>query len=447
MATRQHLLNHLLNHRYLGNAVLLLLSVWAMASEAAELTVIKPEKAGVSSERLQRLVTLADAYVDSGKLAGMVLMVNRGGKMVYSKATGTRSVDDVQPLKKDDLFRIYSMTKPITAVAAMQLYEAGHFHLSDPITKWLPELADLKVMQADGSLVATKTPITMHHLLTHTAGFSYGFDPRDAVDQAYRAAGLWGAEDLSEFAEKIATLPLKYHPGEQWHYSIAVDLTGLIIERMSGLSFDEYLHKNIFEPLAMTDTFFQVPVDKLDRFLANHYWDRSSKQLKVIGSTVPGLGIDSSDDAMSNYHAVSLYSGGGGLVSTARDYMRFAEMLRAGGSLDGHRILGAKTLKFMTQNHLPATISASGSGENPLNNRFRGFGFGLGFGIILDPVSNQAIASRGAYMWGGAAGTIFWVDPEEDIVALAMIQLMGSPWALREDFRVAVYQALIESYE
>jgi len=159
----------------------------------------------------------------------------------------------------------------------------------------------------------------MHHLLTHTAGFSYGFDPRDAVDQAYRAAGLWGAEDLSEFAEKIATLPLKYHPGEQWHYSIAVDLTGLIVERMSGLSFDEYLHKNIFKPLAMTDTFFQVPVDKLDRFLTNHYWDRSSKQLKVIGSTVPGLGIDSSEDVMSNYHAVSLYSGGGGLVSTARD--------------------------------------------------------------------------------------------------------------------------------
>lgn len=260
------------------------------------------------------------------------------------------------------------------------------------------------------------------------------------ANQRYRAAQLFQAKNLTAFVEKLAQLPLQYHPGEQWHYSVAVDVTGLIVERLSGMPLDQYLEKNIFQPLGMADTFFSVPADKMDRFLPNHYWDRKGESLKTIGA-------DAGGGAMSSYTDVTLFSGGGGLVSTAHDYMRFAEMLRAQGSFKGNQILSPKTVKFMTKDHLPKNTTVSGSGENPLSQAFRGFGFGLGFGVITDVVETQASGSEGSFMWGGAAGTIFWVDPEEDLVALCMIQLMGSPWPLREELRILTYQALTESLE
>ena len=333
------------------------------------------------------------------------------------------------------------MTKPITATALMQLYEQGKFHLSDPVHKFVPELKDVQVLNEDGQRVPVERPMTMQQLLTHTTGMSYGFNPmNDPVDKLYVGAKLWAAKDLDDFAARLAELPLKFQPGAQWHYSIAVDVTGLVVQRLSGQRFDEYLAEHIFAPLGMKDTFFAVPEAKAERFLPNHIMNPQTGKMMTIPND--------SSDAMRNYFDVSLFSGGGGLVSTAMDYMRFAEAMRNGGELNGVRILGAKTVDYMSSNHLDASISAEGSGEAPtLNAALRGFGFGLGFGLVLDPAAGGVIGSIGEFSWGGAAGTVFWIDPVEEIVVVSMIQLMSSPWPLRSDLKVATYQALIDSYQ
>ena len=402
---------------------------------------VAAEKVGMSSERLNRITQMSQRYVDQGKFAGVITMVARKGKLVHFEAVGTKGADDKRALKKDDLFRIYSMTKPITAAAAMQLYEQGKFQLSDPVHKYVPELKDLNVL-LDGELVPVKTPMTMHQLLTHTAGFSYGFNPAgDPIDKLYQQAKLWSAKDLGEFATLVGKLPLKFEPGSQWHYSIAVDVTGLIVQRLSGMPFDEYLQKNIFEPLTMKDTFFEVPKNKAERFLPNHYWN---PQTKALG-TIPNKPDDA---AMANYHNVSLYSGGGGLVSTAMDYMKFAEAMRSGGVLNGQRILSEKTVNYMAKNHLPSGMAATGVGESPGQSaEQRGFGFGLGFCVVTDAVKAAVMGSNGEFNWGGAAGTVFWIDPVEEIVVVGMVQLMGSPWTFRQDLKIASYQAITESYE
>ncbi|MGI9323254.1 MAG: serine hydrolase domain-containing protein [Pseudomonadales bacterium] len=405
-----------------------------------------PEKVGMSSERLERITTKIQEYVDTEKFPGVLTMVNRGGKIVHVAVAGNRGLNDNRRLRTDDLFRIYSMTKPITAVAAMQLYEQGKFQLSDPVSKFVPELKDLMVMTEDGELEPATHETTMHELLTHTSGFSYGFlSDTDPVDKLYFEADLWSAKDLTHFAEKLAKLPLQYQPGTKWHYSVAVDVTGLVVERISGMPFDEYLEDNIFKPLDMDDTFFQVPANKLGRFLPNHYYNTENEEVRPAEEQASLLGR-SEDTAMVNYEKVTLYSGGGGLVSTAMDYMRFAEMLRNGGSLDGARILGPKTIKFMATNHLPAVLAGKAQDDEQLRLIGRGFGFGLGFGVVTDAPSLQALASNGAFSWGGAAGTIFWVDPVEDLVVVGMIQLMMSPWPFRQDLRALTYQALTESY-
>lgn len=428
----------------------MLLSFFVVFSAIAEnLRNISPEKAGFSTARLERLNEIAEHYISSGKLPNMITMVNRGGRIVHFNAVGKQGMDDATPVKPDDLFRIYSMTKPITAVAAMQLYEQGGFRLTDPVSKYVPELADLKYTDENGELVDAE-PITMHQLLTHTAGFSYGFDPRDEIDQQYQQANLWASKDLTEFAERLSTLPLKYKPGSRWHYSVAVDITGLVVERISGERFDQYLKNHILDPLGMKDTFFEVPPEQLHRLVDNHVFDGETKKPKAFGRKefkVGVLGLQNADVAMINFEKVRLYSGGGGLVSTAMDYMKFGEMLRAGGSLGKTRILSPKTIKFMAKNHLPTTISGSGTGENPISPRVRNFGFGLGFSINMDPVASGTITSKGAYGWGGAAGTIFWVDPEEDLVVVGFMQMMLSPWAFREEIKTATYQALTKSYE
>ncbi len=408
-------------------------ALMAGQSLAAALETVKPRQVGMSDARLEQISSITRGYVEEGRIAGVITMVARHGKLVHFEAVGSRGVDDDRPLTKDALFRIYSMTKPITAVAAMQLYERGLFQLSDPISRFVPELSELTVQNGNGETEPASGPITMQQLLTHTAGFSYGFDPEDPVDQQYRESRALGAGNLDEFAEVLAGLPLKYHPGTQWHYSVAVDVTGLIVERLSGQPLDEYLKEHIFDPLGMTDTFFSVPENKWDRFLPNHRWDRQAGALRTLGP-----------ESWDRFRDVTLFSGGGGLVGTAMDYMRFAEMLRNGGSLDGNRILSPRTVEFMTLNHLPASISTGGSGENPGRGNGRdGFGFGLGFGLVTDVAASGVMGSVGEYSWGGAAGTIFWVDPVQDFVVVAMIQLMGSPWPLRSELKVAVNQAIV----
>lgn len=397
----------------------------------AGLVEAPPGEAGMSAERLNRITALTQRYVDEDKLAGVVTLVARDGKIVHFEAVGQRGADDDRPMTKDALFRIFSMSKPITAVAAMMLYEEGKFALSDPVEKFVPELAGLDVL-VGGELVPAERTMTMRHLLTHTTGLSYGFNPQNPVDRKYREVQPFAGEDLDEFAERLGTLPLAFEPGERWHYSVAVDVTGLVVQRLSGLSFDVFLKERLFDPLGMEDTFFNVPADKLDRLLPNHRWDREEERL--VQNEAP-------------YEETQLFSGGGGLVSSTMDYLRFSEMVRRGGELDGVRILSPKTVEFMTANHLPSTVSGAGSGENPRSGaETRGFGFGLGFGVNTNPVGSGTLGSLGEYSWGGAAGTVFWVDPVEEMVVIGMIQLMGSPWPLRGELKVLANQAITESH-
>lgn len=387
----------------------------------------------IDNEKLHQSVDeLMDNYVGNKQVAGMVVLVDYRGKVVYHKALGTRGADDERRASKNDLFRIYSMTKPVTGVAMMQLWEQGKFKLDDELSKHLPEFADIKVYNAEGEPTVPERPITMLHLMTHTAGFDYAL-VNTPVAQRIRSEGLLSSKDLEEFGAKASTIPLMYEPGTRWHYSIAVDVQGMVVERLSGQTFDVYLDENIFEPLGMTDTFFSVPEDKFDRLLPNHNWSRQAERL-----------IQHGERSFESFRDVTFFSGGGGLVSTSADYHRFARAVANGGELDGVRILEADTVELMRRNHLDDAIEArGGTGENPeaRGGRFSGFGFGLGFGVNTAPSTLER--GHGEYSWGGIAGTVFWIDPGEDLVVVGMIQLMRSPWPLSGDLHKAVRGALV----
>jgi CubicO group peptidase (beta-lactamase class C family) len=414
----------------------------------ADFNLSMPEKQGVSGAQLERLSQLSELYVEQGRVPGIVHLVLRNGEIIHYEAVGQRGANDSTPMKRDDLFRIYSMTKPITSVAAMQLYEQGKFQLSDPVTKFVPELKYLSVLNEDGTTSPSERTMTMHQLLMHTAGFSYGFHPlRYPIDKLYLAADLQKSTDLDAFASNLAALPLRSEPGEVYHYSVAVDITGLVVQRLSGLPLDEYIDRHILKPLLMNDTFFEVPSDKRHRFVQNHIINPQTGSLVDIAYAPAPYGYRKGV-AMSDYFDVSLISGGGGLVSTAMDYARFAEMLRRGGELDGVRILGPKTINFMTRNHLAEDSMHAAWEQMPTPDIGRpGFGFGLGLGVVTDSAAIGVLGSDGEYNWGGAAGTIFWVDPVEELVVVSMIQLMQSPWPFRADVKIAIYQALTASYE
>ena len=412
----------------------------------SQLNFSDPDSQGLSKERIQMISELSKRYIEDKKVANITTMVNRKGKIVYYESFGNRGFDDNREIKKDDLYRIYSMTKPIVSVAIMQLYEKGKFHLNDPVDKYIPELKDLKIAINKDSLIDAKNKITIKHLLTHTSGLSYGWSAHPA-DEFYRKANLFSSESSDDFIDKVSKLPLRFEPGTKYYYSISTDVLGILIERISGSSLSNYLEKNIFSPLEMVDTFFEIPKEKADRFLPNHTYDRKTKK---INTTDSGKFKDSKKiDAtmMRNYYDVKVYSGGGGLVSTAYDYMIFAECLRNGGELNGKRIIGSKTLKYMTKGHLPASVRGIGRGESLDDPILSARTFGLGFGIINSPETLGVIGSKGIYSWGGAAGTIFWIDPVEDIVVVSMIQLMQSPWNLRNDLKVATYQSIVDSFE
>ena len=393
----------------------------------------------MSSERLERITELSKEYINDFNIPGIVTIVSRKGKIVYYNAFGKREVQGEAELLKDDLFRIYSMTKPVTAVAIMQLYEQGKFNLNDPVSKFLPELEDLKVLNEDGDLESISTTMRMHHLLTHTAGFTYGFSD-DQVDIQYSNADLFLSENLEDFVNRVAKLPLKFQPGTRYHYSIAVDLTGLIIERLSGQSLDKYFTENIFKPLGMNDTFFQVPNDKRDRFLTRYRYDVKNKYPVEYPSNPR--------QAMSDFINVSMFSGGGGLVSSAMDYMIFAESLRNGGAYNGQRILSSKTIKFMTKNHLESVIKPFQGGDMDFLKKRNsdGLGWGIGFGLVKDTTKKQIVGSDGEYYWQGPS-SIFWVDPVEEIVVVSMIQIMNAPFDRRSDIKIATYQAIDDTYE
>ena len=413
---------------------------------------INPEKLGLSKEKLMAMENFfKEKYIQNGKLAGIQTLVARKGKVVHFKSTGLRDVENNKKIEKDTIFRIYSMTKPITSVALMQLFEQGLFQLADPVSKFLPEFKNPKVFLSGSYPHFMTSPaereITIRDLLTHTAGLTYGFHYRTNVDHAYRK--VWSGHrgdntdfsfpplDLENFSKSIASLPLEFSPGDKWNYSVATDICGRLVEVLSDMTLDAYFSKYIFKPLKMKDTSFYVPKNKLSRFAA--CYERTPKEY---------LKLQDSGDAKSGYSSMPLHlSGGGGLVSTTEDYFNFCQMLLNGGLFEGKRLLSRKTIELMTSNHLPGNqdMVTMGSEGSFSEIRYKGVGFGLGFGVNIDLADTQNSGSVGSYNWGGAASTFFWVDPKEELICILMTQLMPSGYyPIRMQMQSMVYSSFID---
>ncbi len=403
-----------------------------------------PESAGMSSERLDRIRPAFESYVTDGKLAGVVTVVTRGGKVVHVEASGHRDVEAGEPMTEDTLFRMYSMTKPIASAALMMLWEEGHFLLSTPLARILPEFAGTQVyVSGDGDDMQTappRRPIVIRDLMTHTAGLTYAFIP-SPVAASYAAAGLEGSaaavphDDLAHFVRELARQPLLAHPGAAWNYGLGLEVAGRVIEVVSGQTFREFLKERILDPLGMVDTDFHVPDDKLDRFAATY------------APTPEGGMVVIDDPETSAYRtAPKVEMGGSGLVATAGDYLRFAQMLANGGELDGVRILGTRTVALMMDNHLgPAYGPSPMSTLNLDMGMSEGMGYGLGGYSITDTGLTGLPASPGAYGWGGMASTDFLVDPEEELVLMVLTQLVPiGTYPLRPTMEVLTYQAIVE---
>jgi CubicO group peptidase (beta-lactamase class C family) len=391
------------------------------------------EDVGFSTGRLGRIDTAMQRYVDEKALAGLITMVARRGKLVHSDRFGVMDLETARPMELDTILRIYSMTKPITSVALMMLFEEGFVRLTDPLARFIPAFRNVKVLARDGTLVELEREITIHDLLRHTAGMSYnGYyeDTGDRVDKLYDEADLWPADATSqEMVRRIAELPLAYQPGQEWRYSVATDVIGHVVELISDMSLPQFFEEKILKPLGMEDTAFSVPPGKADRF-ATLYGTGNEGALEEIDVAIGG-----------DYADVSLYSGGHGLVSTAPDYMRFAQFILNKGELDGVRLLGPRTVELMTANHLPPAVLPMAMGAE----RMPGLGFGLGFSVMLDVALSGMMGSVGLYGWGGWAKTHFWVDPKEQIIGVLMMQHVytGTHPAII-DFRTLVYQALVD---
>jgi CubicO group peptidase (beta-lactamase class C family) len=403
-----------------------------------------PEAVGLSSERLKRIETfIQDKYIDTGKLPCALTQVWRRGQLAYQSVQGFADVERGTPLKADSLFRIYSMTKPVTSVAFMILVEEGLVSLDDPVHRFIPAWRDLGVFQAGvaGAFQTKKVaePMRVLDLLRHTAGLTYGFQQRTNVDAAYRKLKLDGIDSeggLQEFVDRLGTVPLEFSPGESWNYSVATDVLGYLVEKISGQPFDAFLKERIFDPLKMIDTGFFVPESQRARFTACYALTPSGK---VVLQDDPEKSRFLSDP--------SVKSGGGGLVSTADDYMRFCRMLLNGGELDGARLLSPKTIKLMTINHLPGGKELTELSKSLFSEAvFEGLGFGLGFAMTVDQARTKNIGSLGEYFWGGMASTAFWVDPVEDLAVVFLTQLMpSSSYPIRRELRTLVYSAFTES--
>jgi len=397
---------------------------------------------GFDPERLARIDRHFGRYVDDGRLPGWTIVVARGGKVAHLSTYGHRDVESGAPIELDTLFRIYSMTKPITSVAAMMLYEEGAFELKDPVHRFVPAFREAKVYRSGSShapvLEPMTEPVRIWHLLTHTSGLTYGFHHAHPVDSMYRAAGFeWGSPnglDLAACCDRWAELPLVFQPGTEWNYGVSTDVLGRVVEVASGQSLDEFFRQRIFEPLGMTDTTWWVG-------------DAASDRLATLYLPGPGRkAVDGGAFGAPARREPVMLSGGGGLISTAVDYHRFASMLLRGGELDGARLLGPRTVDYMATNHLPGGVDLESFGR-PLfaETTFDGVGFGLGFSVVDDPAKNKVLSARGEFGWGGAASTVFWVDPAEEITALFLTQLLpSSTHPIRPQLRQLVRQAIVD---
>ena len=375
-----------------------------------------PEAVGVSAERLERIRPVMQGYVDDGNLPGFLTVVARHGKIVHFETIGMRDVENKKPVEPDTIFRIYSMSKPITSVAVMMLYEEGRFQLGTPVSQFIPEFKNMKVYNEDQTeILDAKKEITIKHLLMHTAGLTYGWGNKP-VDALYKEAKIREpGSTLVDMVEKLGKIPLVHEPGERWTYSVSTDVLGYLVEVVSGMPFEEFLQTRIFGPLGMVDTAFSVPLEKADRFAALYRHNRREGLMKRVGGDAP-----LAKDDLSFFP-----SGGGGLVSTAADYMRFSQMLLNGGELDGVRILGKKTVELMRYPHHDDW-------------------FGLGFAVVTNKEPPNILESVGNFSWGGAAATTFWIDPQEELIGLLMTQLLNNRFPFQQQFKVLTYQALTE---
>jgi len=408
----------------------------------SDLTVeVDPDQVGFDPVRLDRIDRHFARYVDDGRLPGWLIAVSRAGQLAHVSTYGHRDVENGLPVELDSLFRIYSMSKPITSVAAMMLYEEGAFQLKDPVSKFIPSFADPRVYVSGPThapvTVPAAEPMRIWHLLTHTAGLTYGFHHAHPVDAMYRAAGFDFGDasvGLDEACERWASMPLLFEPGTEWNYSVATDVLGRVVEVASGQSLDEFLAERIFGPLGMVDTAFWAPEADHHRLAA----------LYVPGAEGQATRADMLGDAIMR--RPPMLSGGGGLVGTAADYHRFTQMLLRGGELDGTRLLGRATVDFMTANHLPGGVDLETIARPTFSETsFSGMGFGLGFSVVDSPAENKVLSSPGEYAWGGAASTGFFVDPVEEITALIFTQLLpSSTYNLRAQLKPLVYQALVD---
>ncbi len=413
------------------------LATTAQLVHAQDLPRVEPELVGMSAERLARIDTAMQRYVDRREVAGVVTLVARRGRVVHMSAIGHRDAEAASTMTTDAIFRIASMTKPITSVAAMMLFEEGHFLLSDPIAKWLPEFKDVKVAEFTAGVERTPTPqklvpadgpITIRHLLTHTAGLANeyrGANQKEYLDKTRGA--MTPTTTLGDTVRGMAELPLNHQPGAEWQYGRATDVVGRLVEVISGRSLDEFFRERICGPLAMNDTHFYLPESKLDRFTAVYAPDEQGR-----------IQLSEAPNAESRFvkEPHIYFMAAGGLVSTAADYWRFSQMLLNGGELDGVRLLGRKTVELMTTNHI---------GELPVWLVGPGFGFGLGFAVVRDVGATAQPWSVGTYTWGGVFCTYFWIDPQEELIGILMAQVR--PYAhlnIRQELVVLANQAIVD---
>jgi CubicO group peptidase (beta-lactamase class C family) len=403
-----------------------------------------PESAGMSQAAFDRVeMHLKQKYIDAGRLPGTQLLVYRRGKIVHSAVQGLADVERKTPLKDDAIFRIYSMTKPITSVAFMMLVEEGRVALDEPVHKYIPEWKNLGVFQAGTAPVfltrPPARPMQIVDLLRHTSGLTYGFQQRSNVDAAYREMKIGEVEKsgtLQSMIEDLAKLPLEFSPGEAWNYSVSTDVIGYLVGKLSGQPFEAFLRERILDPLGMNDTDFFVPADKAHRFAACYAADGKG-----------GMTLQDDPAKSSFLSPPSLISGGGGLCSTAADYLTFCRALINGGELGGVRLIGPKTLALMASNHLPGGRDLTEMSRSMFSEATNaGLGFGLGFSVTMNPSQMLIPGSAGEYAWGGAASTAFWIDPAEELITVFMTQLLpSSSYPVRRELRTMIYAGITDS--
>jgi CubicO group peptidase (beta-lactamase class C family) len=406
----------------------------------SSLKVVSPASVGLDGKVMGNIRDyLKEQYVEPGKYVGTLTLVARKGEIAYLDALGFMDRENKKAMQEDAIFSIYSMSKPITSIALMQLYEKSLFRLDDPIHWHIPSWRNLRVYESglypNFLTSRPKRHMTIRDLLSHMSGLTYDFMFRTNVDAAYRKTKLQATGDLQAMIDTLAQLPLEFSPGDQWNYSVSTDVCGYLVEHFSGMKLDKYFQKNIFDPLGMEDTGFSCAKEKVDR-LASLY-EQHPKKGPVL--------VDPGGAKTARVKKRKMLSGGGGLLSTMSDYYRFCSMLLNQGELDGTRIIGRKTLAMMASNHLPDNKDLTEMSQSAFSETtYQGVGFGLGFSVILDPVKTQSLTDVGEYGWGGAASTVFWVNPKEEMVVIFLTQLLpSSTYQVRRELRSLVYSSLM----